>query len=655
MKEPTMNTKNFNTIISTVFAFLLIFTSSSMGLASPPGEDLALVRIEFLSPDATDQFSVMGIPVHGRFYDEAGKTSWLAFLGLDQRLSLEIQGISITVLDGNTTGKDYFLVKLNTLNASSKFDSVGSVLAVVNDQAIVAVTQDQAEALFNLGYEIEHISRQPILFSDTARTSRFPIAISPNPTIALMFDQVNKTVVSKVDGDLSGEWSVTIGGSPYTISTRHTGNASASTMVTQFAYEQFDSFGLSVEYHNYTHPYYGARRNVVAEQQGIGQPERIFFITAHIDDMPSGPIAPGADDNASGSTGVLLAAEILSQYDFDCTLRYALFTGEEQGLHGSYAYAQDAYNAGDDIEVVLNLDMIAYDYDKQPILDLHTRPGNSSDLAIANTFAGVIDAYDLNLTANIFQSGMGYSDHASFWDFGFPAILAIEDDDDFTPYYHTTSDTLSTLNLIYFSNFVKASLGTLAHLGCLLPTISTVNGTVTEADGGTPISGAPVEAQFSNTVIDSTTSAPNGNYTLNLPVGTYTMAASYPDYVLQSIADVTVTEGMTTTVDFALEKAEPINGLDFTYLPLEVKIGQTVTFTGTVISGTLPVTYTWDFGDGSEGTGAVVTHQFPITVPQTYTVTLTAENGYGPPLSEDKTIMVWAYQIYLSPIFKSLP
>ena len=57
-----------------------------------------------------------------------------------------------------------------------------------------------------------------------------------------------------------------------------------------------------------------------------------------------------------------------------------------------------------------------------------------------------------------------YSDNASFWNRGYAAILAIEDDDDLTPYYHTTSDTLATLNMPYFTTFARASLGTLLHL-----------------------------------------------------------------------------------------------------------------------------------------------------------------------------------------------
>lgn len=66
----------------------------------------------------------------------------------------------------------------------------------------------------------------------------------------------------------------------------------------------------------------------------------------------------------------------------------------------------------------------------------------------------------LNLT--IVSSGAGASDHASFWNRGYSAILLIEDD--FNEYYHTANDTLANLNMTYFTNNVKASVGTLAHL-----------------------------------------------------------------------------------------------------------------------------------------------------------------------------------------------
>ncbi|CAG0936882.1 hypothetical protein TFLX_05778 [Thermoflexales bacterium] len=84
-------------------------------------------------------------------------------------------------------------------------------------------------------------------------------------------------------------------------------------------------------------------------------------------------------------------------------------------------------------------------------------------------------------------------------------------------------------------------------------------------------------------------------------------------------------------VTMTLVSCEPVAGVDFTYTPLTPKVGQPVTFNGTAMTGTAPITYTWNFGDGSSvGNGSPVTHLFPLSASaQSYTVTLTAENACG--------------------------
>ena len=538
-------------ITNLIMSILLVLSMAAPTFASSHVNQAAvLVRIDLFSKNDVDKFSKLGFPIYAWAYSENNNLSVLSFANFNQLDILAQENLSVRVLDENPQGKAHFLVKLSNPKAISTLRSAVRLLDVVGDQAVVAISYEDFELFAQVELPIKRISTQPIPFQLAPTESDLPSVLVPDPVIQGMIDQITSTKVYSLTGDLTGEWPVDVSGNNYTIATRHSGQALASEKTTQFAYEYFDALGLEVSYHNYYHPFYGSRRNVEAIQEGAAQPDRNLLITAHIDNMPSGFIAPGADDNASGSAGVLLAAEVLSQYDFDCTLRYVLFTGEEQGLFGSHFYAQAAANAHENFRAVLNLDMIAYDLDTQPILDLHTRTDNSSDLAIANIFVEVVEAYNLDLAPHIHQDNMGYSDHDSFWDFGYPAILAIEDDNDFTPYYHTINDRLDTLNLDYFTSFVQAAVGTLAHMGCLIPPDGTVEGIVSEAAGSPPLAGATIEALQNEGVIDSTQSAGDGSYELSLPFGSYTIQASKFGYAPQFFPEVEVTSDQTTTVKF---------------------------------------------------------------------------------------------------------
>ncbi len=77
--------------------------------------------------------------------------------------------------------------------------------------------------------------------------------------------------------------------------------------------------------------------NVVGEIRGRGDPEQILVVGAHLD---SWDLAEGTTDNGSGSAAVLGAADAIARSGARPrrTIRFVLFTGEEQGLDGSFAY-----------------------------------------------------------------------------------------------------------------------------------------------------------------------------------------------------------------------------------------------------------------------------------------------------------------------------
>ena len=109
----------------------------------------------------------------------------------------------------------------------------------------------------------------------------------------------------------------------------------------EYAQQYLEKLGLKTERVPYSLSCRtGLSHNLEAILPGT-ESQQSVLITAHLDSTTFGSvsIAPGADDNASGSSAVLEAARILSQYQFKHTIRFVLFTGEEQGLIGSRAYA----------------------------------------------------------------------------------------------------------------------------------------------------------------------------------------------------------------------------------------------------------------------------------------------------------------------------
>ncbi|MBT8391419.1 MAG: M20/M25/M40 family metallo-hydrolase, partial [Ignavibacteria bacterium] len=279
---------------------------------------------------------------------------------------------------------------------------------------------------------------------------------SQSPVVQSVINETNIDSLIFFVEELSGEVQTTIGGAPYTIVSRHK-NQPSNDKAADYIKQKLDSYGLSTYNQNWS----GTGRNVYAVQTGTEFPNQQYMICAHYDDMPSGSLAPGADDNASGTAAVLEAARILSNQSFPFTIIYALWDEEEQGLIGSNYYATQAANQGDSILGVINLDMIAWDSNSDDIAEIHTRSVSSS-YDIKDKMEEVNTTYNVGLNLQIDDPGTTASDHASFWSKGYGAILLIEDFQDFNNYYHTTNDKLQYFNQPYFHKMAKLAIGTLA-------------------------------------------------------------------------------------------------------------------------------------------------------------------------------------------------
>ena len=234
--------------------------------------------------------------------------------------------------------------------------------------------------------------------------------------------------------------------------------------------QQFRSYGLEVEFDPFNHRRRSAlgalvgeyvMRNVVATLPGKGpNKNRIYLMVGHYDSIASKTpgwdggwrqmAAPGASDNASGIAEMLETARILSQQDFDFTVRFIAFSGEELFLFGSKHYAQLVQERGDDIAGVINFDLLGHDPDGN--LDIHVL-GDEQSQWLVNAFGAAAERYRLPIDLRLKNDpSFIFSDHSPFWDVGIPAVMVAEESsldapDESTEYIHSQEDDLTKISI----------------------------------------------------------------------------------------------------------------------------------------------------------------------------------------------------------------
>jgi len=234
----------------------------------------------------------------------------------------------------------------------------------------------------------------------------------------------------------------------------------------QYIFDRFaENSNLQVAFQDFT--YQGTPvRNVLAVLPGTDPTnETLYILGAHYDSITLGPgadpmnWAPGADDDGSGTVGVMEAARVMSAHRFNATLVFAAWTAEELGLVGSDYYCTCLAGLRGDVGLYLNMDMIGNDpLDFQGIEVIHDLPSEWA----ADAFLTLVSDYGLGLWPTKSFNTSPNSDHASFWAQGYPAIFLAETD--FSPNWHRPTDTIDNVNMNLITNTTKGAVGLLATL-----------------------------------------------------------------------------------------------------------------------------------------------------------------------------------------------
>ncbi|MFO8028739.1 MAG: M20/M25/M40 family metallo-hydrolase [Cyclonatronaceae bacterium] len=250
--------------------------------------------------------------------------------------------------------------------------------------------------------------------------------------------------------------------------------------------------------------------NVVATIEGSVYPDSYYIIGGHYDSTSDRDDnwnngadwqtmeAPGANDNGTGVAAVLEIARVLSDPDTgfrpDYTLVFVAFGVEERipasirsgsgnANHvGSRHFATRASSNNDDIRGMISIDMIGYNnHHEYTALVMHENfmVDESVQFGTKLYFANL--DFDIGLTMNSPAFARGaYSDHDTFADEGYPAVLVIENappwrnntDNNNTPYlyyanpyYHKTTDTREKINMPLVTKVAQLNLAAIAYFG----------------------------------------------------------------------------------------------------------------------------------------------------------------------------------------------
>jgi len=268
----------------------------------------------------------------------------------------------------------------------------------------------------------------------------------------------------------------------------------------KWIYSQFQSYSprLEVSYDQYRLKKIEGRNsrvpadvdlyNVVAVLPGTIHRDRRIVISAHYDTLvlrgstgaggdtpaPAEPNQdqPGVNDDGSGVACVMELARVLSQYEFEKTLVFIAFSGEEEGLLGSTLYAAKAKREGQTIEAVLNSDIIGGEVsisgrtENRRIMVFSEDPGDSPSRTLARYVREVGERYVPSMHVDpIFHAdrvGRG-GDHTAFEREGFAAVRFTSPQENLAN-EHSVTDTFANMSPAFTARVAKVKAAVAASL-----------------------------------------------------------------------------------------------------------------------------------------------------------------------------------------------
>jgi len=192
------------------------------------------------------------------------------------------------------------------------------------------------------------------------------------------------------------------------------------------------------------------------------------ILGGHIDSINNGAagVAPGADDDASGSSTVLEVFRVLMVNGFTPrrTVEFHAYAAEEGGLRGSQQIARDYKATGRQVYSMLQFDMVCYPYPKvegKALIGLITDYTSAS----LNSFLRLVLAGYVQIGYTPSTCGYACSDHASFYNNQYDSAFTFEAAfGNHNPYIHTANDVISHCDMKHVQQYGRLGVGYVVEL-----------------------------------------------------------------------------------------------------------------------------------------------------------------------------------------------
>lgn len=216
----------------------------------------------------------------------------------------------------------------------------------------------------------------------------------------------------------------------------------------EFLKAEYEKLGLTVRFEAF-----GSGSNFVAEKLGTTKSAKVLILSSHIDTVN----CKGANDNGTGTIGLLTVAQVLAKKNFTHTIRILGFDKEETGLNGSDAYVASIADKNSIIGNI-NFEMMGVNARKDGafhVIDCQKPTSMVLSQKIKDSIA------NLGLPLTVVKACTDRSDHASFWRHKLPAVVISENffGGDADSCYHAKCDVVdSRLDYNYMGNILEAVL-----------------------------------------------------------------------------------------------------------------------------------------------------------------------------------------------------